>query len=206
MKVTTKELLTKNYDVADISLHYSIVEGKTNKSGTFLLYTYDDVNNVLFVDSFNNYYTLCATLSMTAIEDSEKYEFLKEINKFKDEWKLCGQELISDDDLIAIMENYEQGYQEDETIDDGTASYIDTNGVVYQFTQGEDGITCQIENYGDEPKIGTFTDVENLCYSIAPIIQDGINNDDDVITLAKLIYEKLECDETLQDISEYLMK
>jgi hypothetical protein len=85
-------------------------------------------------------------------------------------------------------------------------TFYDANGIYYQFAKGEDGITCHINGYQEKPLMGTFTDMENLCYALAPIIQCGVNSDSDVLALANALYEGLKCKEQLEDIFEYLMK
>ena len=82
MKVITRELFTQQYDVVGITMQFSLIEGKNNKRGIFVMYTYDDFNNVLSVDEFMTYGLMFRILELTAIEEDEKVELIKRINSF----------------------------------------------------------------------------------------------------------------------------
>ena len=82
MNVITKELFTQQYDVVGITMQFSLIEGKNSKRGIFVMYSYDDFNNVLSVDEFMTYGLMFRILELTAIEEDEKIELIKRINSF----------------------------------------------------------------------------------------------------------------------------
>ena len=104
MKVTTKELFTQQYDVVGITMQFSLIEGENNKRGIFVMYTYDDFNNILSVSEWTTVNWMFGEMEKVAIEDIEKVESIKKINSFKDCWELTEEEKL----LIAQREAIEK--------------------------------------------------------------------------------------------------
>ena len=204
MKVTTKELFTKQYDVAGIAMQFSIIEGEKNKRGIFVMYTYDDVNNVLSVDEFMTYGLMFRILDLAAIEEDEKVELIKQINSYKDCWELTEEEnLISDEELLDQWKEWNEPFEESQT---ENCNFMFENGTYIEINQGEDGYTVHITKEGEEPLMGTFTSIEELCYGLAPIAQES-DNREDIYMLANQI--RLSFDDHSFDsdeIFEMLMK
>ena len=203
MKVITRELFTQQYDVVGITMQFSLIEGKNNKRGIFVMYTYDDFNNVLSVDEFMTYGLMFKLLELTAIEENEKVELIKRINSFMDCWELTEEEnLTSDDKLIEQWNEWNQPSDEP----DSDCTFMFENGTFIEINQGEAGYVAQITKEGEEPLEGSFTDIEDLCYGLAPVAQES-DNREDIYMLANQIRFSFDDHEfDTDDIFEMLMK
>lgn len=203
MKVTTKELFTKQYDVAGIAMQFSLIEGEKNKRGIFVMYTYDDDNNVLSVDEFMTYGLMFRILDLTAIEEDEKVELIKQINSYKDCWELTEEEnLISDEELLDQWKEWNEPFEESQT----DCNFMFENGTYIEINQGEDGYTVHITKEGEEPLIGTFTSIEELCYGLAPIAQESDNREDIYMLANQIRFSFDDHSFDSDEIFEMLMK
>ena len=203
MKVTTKELFTQQYDVVGITMQFSLIEGENNKRGIFVMYTYDDFNNILSVSEWTTINWMFGEMEKVAIEDIEKVELIKKINSFKDCWELTEEENVtSDEKLIEQWKEWNQPLDEA----DSDCTFMFENGTYVEINQGEDGYIAQITKEGEEPLEGTFDDIEELCYALAPIAQES-DNKEDIYMLANQIRFSFDDHEfDTDEIFEMLMK
>jgi len=203
MKVTTKELFTQQYDVVGITMQFSLIEGENNKRGIFVMYTYDDFNNILSVSEWTTVNWMFGEMEKVAIEDIEKVELIKKINSFKDCWELTEEENItSDDNLIEQWNEWNQPFDEP----DSDCTFMFENGTYIEINQGEDGYIARITKEGEEPIEGLFDDIEDLCYGLSSIAQES-DNKEDIYMLANQIRFSFDDHEfDTDEIFEMLMK
>ena len=184
MKVTTKELFNREYEITDIVISFSNIND--GEKGIFIMYVNDKANNVLVTYDFCMYHTLFSPLQMIAIEDEEKIELLKEISKFKAEWKLALKEQTENDNAKYLeTEDVLKEWEEYNSEDDETPfAYNFNNDSFIQIKRNDDGgynvgIT-QVDESGeeeDDTRVASFNSFEDMLHGIAPFCQRNFEDE-----------------------------
>ncbi len=203
MKVTTKELFTQQYDVVGITIQFSLIEGDNNKRGIFVMYNYDDFNNILSVSEWTTIHWMFGEMEKVAIEEEEKVELIKRINSFKDCWEYTEEEnIMPDDKLIEQWKEWNQPFDEP----DSDCEFMFENGTYIDIKQDEDGYIAHITKEGEEPLDGSFTDIEDLCYGLSSIAQESDNKEDIYMLADQIRYSFDDHEFNTDEIFEMLMK
>lgn len=218
MKVTTKELFNREYEITSIVIMFSNIND--GEKGIFIMYVNDKANNILLTFEFCMYYTLFNHLQMVAIEDDEKTELLKEISKFKDEWVLAMKEQADNDNAEYLeTEDVLKEWEEYNSEDDVTPfAYNFNNDSYMQIKRNDDGGydvgINQVDETGEEEddlKIASFNSFEEMLYGIAPFVQRNCEDEYEFgLLTSHLYYSFVAVDDDVEqlkdEIGEILMK
>ena len=183
MKVTTKELFSREYEVIDFVLQFSTIN---NDKGLFVLYVEDRANDDFYAQSFATYFPLFNILESAPIEENEKVEFIKELTneKYKEYWLLALKDesdeiqYLTTDSALAEWEEY-KGLTD--TDDDNRFCYSFNNDSFIQIEINDDGgynvsFTQVEEDKDDDLQIATFNNFEEMIYGIAPFCQKNFED------------------------------
>lgn len=220
MKVTMKELFNASFEALDVCLYAATIEANGNKEVRFYIWLNDTQNEFIMQQEFYTYETLFEIIRFAPLSDDDQIQLLKHINRYERYWKQTSDGIWkTDDEMLAYkdeIENTDLGLideDDDEDNDDDENLYLSNqfafpflNGTLITANTGEDGITVNITQEDDEPKMGTFTDLENMLYGIAPIVQNNCGSNLEFHMFCGSLNDAFENNLGIEEIAEILMK
>lgn len=212
MKVTMKELFNASFEALEVCVHAATIEANGNKEVRFCIWLNDLQNEIVMQQEFNNYETLFSCIKFAPLSDDDQIQLLKHINRYERYWKQTSDGIWkTDDEMLAYkdeIENTDLGLitDDDEDYDGNQFAFPFLNGTLITANTGEDGITVNITQEDDEPKMGTFTDFENMLYGIAPIVQNNCGSDFEFHMFCDNLSDAFESNLDVEEIAEILLK
>ena len=166
---------------------------------------------------FYTYETLFEIIKFAPLSDDDQIQLLKHINRYERYWKQTSDGIWrNDDEMLAYkdeIENTDLGLITDDGDNDLLVDYDNNqfafpflNGTLITANTGEDGITVNVTQEDDEPKMGTFTDFENMLYGIAPIVQESSQSAYELGHVARRLKISFGSEMEVEEIIEILMK
>ena len=212
MKVTMKELFNASFEALDVCVHAATIAANGNKEVRFHIWLNDTQNEIVMQEEFSSYEAMFSCIKFAPLSDDDQIQLLKHINRYERYWKQTSDGIWkTDDEMLAYkdeIENTDLGLitDDDEDYDDNQFAFPFLNGTLITANTGEDGITVNITQEDDEPKMGTFTDFENMLYGIAPIVQNNCGSDFEFHMLCDNLSDAFESNLDVEEIAEILMK
>lgn len=212
MRVTMKELFNASFEALEVCVHAATIEANGNKEVRFCIWLNDLQNEIVMQQEFNNYETLFDILKFAPINDDNQVQLLKHINRYERYWKQTSDGIWrTDEEMLKLKDDIENnGYVGDNDLiadyGDNQFAFPFLNGTLITANSGEDGITVNITQEDDEPKMGTFTDFENMLYGLAPIVQNNCGSDFEFHMLCDNLSDAFESNLDVEEIAEILMK
>lgn len=217
MKVTMKELFNASYEALDVCLYAATIVANGNKEVRFYIWLNDTQNEFIMQQEFYTYETLFEVIRFAPLSDDDQIQLLKHINRYERYWKQTSDGIWrTDDEMLAYkeeIENTDLGLITDDGDNDLLVDYDNNqfafpflNGTLITANTGEDGITVNITQEDDEPKMGTFTDFENMLYGIAPIVQNNCGSNLEFHMFCGSLNDAFESNLDVEEIAEILLK
>lgn len=212
MKVTMKELFNASFEALDVCVYAGTIVTNNEKEVRFYIWLNDTQNEFIMQQEVSTYEALFSAIKFTPLSDDNQIQLLKHINRYERYWKQTSDGIWkTDDEMLAYkdeIENNDLGLITDDDDDDdyNQFAFPFLNGTLITANSGEDGITVNITQEDDEPKMGTFTDFENMLYGLAPIVQNNCGSDFEFHMLCDNLSDAFESNLDVEEIAEILMK
>lgn len=212
MKVTMKELFNASFEALDVCLYAATIVANGNKEVRFYIWLNDTQNEFIMQQEFYTYETLFSCIKFAPLSDDDQIQLLKHINRYERYWKQTSDGIWkTDDEMLAYkdeIENNDYDGDNDLLVDynNNQFAFPFLNGTLITANTGEDGITVNITQEDDEPKMGTFTDFENMLYGIAPIVQNNCGSNLEFHMFCGSLNDAFESNLDVEEIAEILLK